>query len=35
LAVLDIDSIRRSAFDQEDVDGLERVMRWFARESRG
>jgi L-methionine (R)-S-oxide reductase len=35
LAVLDIDSTRRSAFDQEDVDGLERVMRWFAHESRG
>lgn len=35
LAVLDIDSSRRSAFDHEDVDGLERVTRWFARESRG
>jgi L-methionine (R)-S-oxide reductase len=35
LAVLDIDSSRRSAFDQEDVDGLERVTRWFAHESRG
>jgi GAF domain-containing protein len=35
VAVLDIDSARRSAFDQEDVDGLERVTRWFAHVPRG
>lgn len=35
IAVLDIDSGRRSAFDQEDAAGLERIMRWFAGEGRG
>lgn len=35
LAVLDIDSDRRSAFDQEDAAGLEAIMRWFAGEGRG
>lgn len=35
IAVLDIDSERKSTFDQEDADGLERVVRWFAGEGRG
>ncbi|MDB4877301.1 MAG: hypothetical protein JWM41_3747 [Gemmatimonadetes bacterium] len=35
IAVLDIDSDRRSTFDQEDANGLERIMRWFAGEGRG
>ena len=35
LAVLDIDSERRGAFDQLDADGLERIVRWFAGEGRG
>jgi L-methionine (R)-S-oxide reductase len=35
IAVLDIDSDRRSMFDQEDANGLERIMRWFAGEGRG
>lgn len=30
MAVLDIDSERRSAFDREDAIGLEQVVRWFA-----
>ena len=29
LAVLDIDSDRRGAFDEEDRAGLEELMRWF------
>jgi GAF domain-containing protein len=35
IAVLDIDSERRAAFDQSDADGLERILRWFAGEGRG
>jgi L-methionine (R)-S-oxide reductase len=35
IAVLDIDSERRAAFDQTDADGLERIVRWFAGEGRG
>ena len=35
LAVFDIDSERRAAFDQQDANGLERIMRWFAGEGRG
>ena len=35
IAVLDIDSERRAAFDQADADGLERIVRWFAGEGRG
>jgi len=35
IAVLDIDSERRSAFDQQDADGLERIVRWFAGDGRG
>lgn len=35
IAVLDIDSDRRSAFDQEDATGLERIVRWFAGDGRG
>lgn len=34
IAVLDIDSARRAAFDQADADGLERIVRWFAGEGR-
>jgi L-methionine (R)-S-oxide reductase len=35
IAVLDIDSDRLATFDQEDANGLERIMRWFAGEGRG
>jgi L-methionine (R)-S-oxide reductase len=35
IAVLDIDSERRSTFDQQDADGLGRIVRWFAGEGRG
>ncbi|HEY9226222.1 MAG TPA: GAF domain-containing protein [Gemmatimonadaceae bacterium] len=35
IAVLDIDSERRSAFDHEDANGLEQVVRWFAGMGRG
>ena len=35
LAVLDVDSDKRAAFDQLDADGLERIVRWFAGEGRG
>jgi L-methionine (R)-S-oxide reductase len=35
IAVLDIDSERRSTFDQQDAAGLERIVRWFAGEGRG
>ena len=35
IAVLDIDSERRAAFDRSDADGLERIVRWFAGEGRG
>ncbi len=31
LAVLDIDSQHPAAFDEDDRDGLERLVRWFAR----
>ena len=34
-AVLDIDSDRLAAFDDEDARGLERVVGWFAKETRG
>lgn len=34
VAVLDIDSERRAAFDELDANGLERVVRWFAGEGR-
>jgi L-methionine (R)-S-oxide reductase len=34
-AVFDVDSDRLAAFDQEDADGLERILRWFAGEPRG
>jgi L-methionine (R)-S-oxide reductase len=30
IAVLDIDSDRRAAFDDQDAEGLERIVRWFA-----
>ncbi|HEY4217791.1 MAG TPA: GAF domain-containing protein [Gemmatimonadaceae bacterium] len=35
IAVLDIDSERRATFDQEDANGLERIVRWFAGDGRG
>src|ERR1041385_2129414 len=35
VAVLDVDSERRAAFDQTDAAGLERILRWFAGEGRG
>lgn len=35
IAVLDIDSDRVAAFDDEDRAGLERLVRWFARGRRG
>ena len=35
IAVFDIDSTRRSAFDLQDADGLEQMVRWFAGEGRG
>jgi GAF domain-containing protein len=31
IAVLDVDSDRRAAFDEEDARGLERLVGWFAR----
>ena len=31
IAVLDVDSSRRAAFDESDRDGLDRLVRWFAR----
>jgi GAF domain-containing protein len=35
LAVLDIDSDRRAAFDERDRVGLERIVTWFERHGRG
>ena len=35
IAVLDIDSARRAAFDQQDATGLEQIMRWFRGDGRG
>jgi GAF domain-containing protein len=35
IAVLDIDSTRTAAFDQQDRDGLERLLTWFAGVGRG
>lgn len=35
IAVLDVDSTRRAAFDQQDAAGLEQMVRWFAGEGRG
>jgi GAF domain-containing protein len=34
IAVLDIDSEETSAFNDEDREGLERVVAWFAKERR-
>lgn len=34
IAVLDIDSTREARFDQQDANGLERIVRWFAGEGR-
>jgi len=35
IAVLDIDSERLATFDQEDADGLGRLLTWFAGVGRG
>lgn len=35
IAVFDIDSPRLAAFDRQDANGLERIVRWFAGEGRG
>lgn len=35
IAVLDIDSERRGAFDQQDAEHLESIVRWFAAPGRG
>jgi GAF domain-containing protein len=35
IAVLDIDSSVKAAFDDEDRKGLERLMRWFERRAEG
>jgi GAF domain-containing protein len=35
IAVLDIDSDRSGAFDEQDAEGLERIVRWFAGQGRG
>jgi L-methionine (R)-S-oxide reductase len=35
IAVLDIDSERRAAFDEDDRVGLERIVSWFAGVGRG
>lgn len=34
IGVLDIDSTRLAAFDEEDANGLARIARWFAGEGR-
>ncbi|MGH7623396.1 MAG: GAF domain-containing protein [Gemmatimonadaceae bacterium] len=34
IAVFDVDSERRATFDQQDADGLERILRWFTGEGR-
>ena len=34
IAVFDIDSAREARFDQQDANGLERIVRWFAGEGR-
>jgi L-methionine (R)-S-oxide reductase len=33
IAVLDIDSDQPAAFGDADRDGLERIVRWFAKEA--
>jgi GAF domain-containing protein len=35
IAVLDVDSEKHGRFDQDDANGLERIVRWFAGEGRG
>jgi GAF domain-containing protein len=35
IAVFDVDSTRTAAFDQQDADGLERLLTWFAGVGRG
>ena len=35
IAVFDVDSSQRAKFDQQDANGLERIVRWFAGEGRG
>ena len=34
IAVLDVDSAREARFDQQDANGLERMVRWFTGEGR-
>ena len=34
IAVLDVDSEKQGRFDQDDANGLERIVRWFAGEGR-
>ena len=35
IAVLDVDSEKRSTFDAADAQGLERIVAWFAGQGRG
>jgi L-methionine (R)-S-oxide reductase len=35
IAVFDVDSTRKAAFDQQDAEGMEQMVRWFAGEGRG
>jgi L-methionine (R)-S-oxide reductase len=35
IGILDVDSARLGAFDEDDREGLERLVRWFARADRG
>jgi L-methionine (R)-S-oxide reductase len=35
IAVLDIDSAKTSTFDQQDAEGIERLLTWFAGVGRG
>jgi L-methionine (R)-S-oxide reductase len=35
IAVLDVDSDKRGTFNQDDAQGLERIVRWFAGAGRG
>jgi L-methionine (R)-S-oxide reductase len=34
IAVFDVDSDKRATFDEQDAEGLQRIMRWFAGEGR-
>ncbi|MEP6491601.1 MAG: GAF domain-containing protein [bacterium] len=35
IAVFDVDSAQRGTFDQQDADGLGRMLRWYTGEGRG